>query len=183
MSVFLNNIPILVQDNFLPNCDEVRNFALKQEYECRNSGKNWRGYRTEEITVKNSLTYQTSTKIYEAVKNFYNMGDLQIGMQTYFHYTTEETKLHCLPSFDEFKLHRDINKVLLAGVLYLHPKPKSECGTILIDEVNGQHKYLENVYNRLVSYPGNILHGPNDLFGDSIETGRLTITFFLAYPH
>jgi hypothetical protein len=180
MNLIFNDISILIQDNFLSNCDEIRNFALKQEYECKNSGNNWRGCRTSElISSGNKLVYDMSLKIYNTVVDYYNLQNLTIGIKTFFHYSTEETKLYCLPTFDQFKLHKDVDDVILAGVIYLHPHPKNNCGTILVHESKENNKYIENVYNRLICYPGNILHGPNDLFGDSIETGRLTVTFFL----
>ena len=176
-----NDEIILIRDNFLSNCDQIRQIALSQNYECKNSGNNWRGCRTKElISENNPILNDMSLKICSEIIKFYDLYDFNIGVQTFFHYSTEETKKYCLPSFDAFKLHKDFRDVLLAGVVYLHPSPKNDCGTILVNEFGGEDKYIENVYNRMICYPGVILHGPNDLFGDSIETGRMTVTFFIG---
>jgi len=176
-----NDEIIFMQDNFLPNCDQIRQIALSQNYECKNTGNDWRGCRSRELISQNhSVLNDMSLKIFSELIKFYDLYDLYIGVQTFFHYSTEETKKYCLPSFDVFKLHKDSKNVLLAGVIYLHPEPKSGCGTVLINEFGGENKYFENVYNRIICYPGVILHGPNDLFGDSLETGRMTVTFFIG---
>ena len=61
--------------------------------------------------------------------------------------------------------------------VYLHPDPPENTGTtLIIDEASHS---IENKYNRLISYDAKITHAPTDLFGYNIESGRLTITFFV----
>ncbi len=38
---------------------------------------------------------------------------------------------------------------------------------------------VDNKFNRLVAYPSSLIHAPTDLFGDTMETGRLTLSFFI----
>lgn len=173
---------ILVKDNFLLDCNFIRKVALEQTYECRNVGNNWRGYRTKNLMLQNDFTViESSLQIYDLISDFYNVHHLKLRIKTFFHYSLEETKQYCFPSFDVFKMHYDVRGTLYAGIVYLHPNPKPNCGTVLLNQNSGKTLYLENVYNRLVCYPGNILHGPNDLFGETIENGRMTLTFFIGY--
>ena len=52
-------------------------------------------------------------------------------------------------------------------------------GTSILDGSKNQIVSVENVYNRLIAYPGNHIHGPSDLFGSDMKDGRITVTFFL----
>ena len=61
--------------------------------------------------------------------------------------------------------------------VYLSPNPPPKTGTTII--INNQNKDIENKFNRLVAYPSSLTHAPSDLFGDTMETGRLTISFFV----
>ena len=38
---------------------------------------------------------------------------------------------------------------------------------------------MENVYNRFVSYPGKYIHAVSNTFGDTKETARLTLNYFV----
>jgi hypothetical protein len=65
-----------------------------------------------------------------------------------------------------------------AGVLYLAPNPQKNSGTSFYNDLGEETGYLENVYNRLVIYPANELHSLKESFGNDINNGRLTFTFF-----
>jgi hypothetical protein len=65
-----------------------------------------------------------------------------------------------------------------AGVLYLTPKPQENSGTSFYNDLGEETGYLENVYNRLVVYSANELHSLKESFGNNINNGRLTFTFF-----
>ena len=65
-----------------------------------------------------------------------------------------------------------------AGVLYLTPNPPADSGTSFYNESNIETHYLENIYNRLVIYPSHKSHSLKNAFGDAINNGRLTFTFF-----
>ena len=38
---------------------------------------------------------------------------------------------------------------------------------------------VENIYNRLVAYDGFNTHAPSKVFGNDLNTNRLTLTFFI----
>ena len=78
-----------------------------------------------------------------------------------------------LEDFDTNKFHTDDSK--FAGIVYLSPNPPSNSGTtIIIDNVDNK---VDNNFNRLAAYPSSLIHAPTDLFGDIMETGRLTFHF------
>ena len=83
--------------------------------------------------------------------------------------------------------------------LYLHPNPPAGSGTEFWAHNGSRRKlsgedpapnaegwqqtdYIENVFNRLVLYRGNMYHKAGRYFGekDRIETQRLTQTFFFG---
>ena len=164
---------ILVKDNFLNSVDIVRTLGLLSEYTCSEEldvDPGWRGYRSEEWK-NNSLLESINRNILYTVSNYYGLSGYWI--ETYFHLAYERTK-DTLSNFHEDKFHVDTPEY--AGIIYLTPNPPKGSGTTIdsLTRIN-----VENVYNRLVSYPGNLYHAPTDLFGDNKETGRMTITFFI----
>ena len=76
------------------------------------------------------------------------------------------------------KYHTDTS--MMAGLIYLSPNPPEGTGTSILDAESNKIINIENVYNRLISYPSYMVHGPTDLFGDGTkENSRMTFTFFL----
>jgi hypothetical protein len=193
---------ILTIDNFYEDPDEIRNAALKfyeyfpprtkpkneptsrvlDGYKSRSDLENeieyvdgWRGYRTEIGEAPDKV----KNPIVNSVCEYYSLIPEDYELELYFHCSGEETKKTCQPSFEEFKYHRDLLSTY-AGVIYMHPNPPPNSGTTIIDPNTNEKIHIENVYNRLVCYPSNVLHGPTDLFGCDLETGRLTLTFFFV---
>jgi hypothetical protein len=79
---------------------------------------------------------------------------------------------------NETWLHTDNTKI--AGIVYLnnvYPKNPSEHGTLIIK--NNEQIIVPYEYNKLVCYPSNYLHRPLSGFGNSLETSRLTLNFFI----
>jgi len=78
-------------------------------------------------------------------------------------------------------MHRDNpfvedDELQFAGVVYLNPDPPDpqESGTwVVIDEVL---RKIENKYNRLIIYGGNMTHGPGPAWGETWDDCRLTLT-------
>ena len=171
---------ILLVDNFYPDPDNIRYHAMCSEYRTpRIEGEildGWRGYR-HEIPPGDELIPIKLVK--EKVCDYYQLNYDNYEILPNFHYSTEETKLTCHPSFDEYKYHVDDNCSQYAGIVYLYPNPPENSGTTIIDPNTNEKIYIDNVYNRLICYPSNVLHGPTDLFGYDLESGRLTLTFFL----
>ena len=98
-----------------------------------------------------------------------------IDLTIFFHYCTNDTK-NTIKNFDEYRLHKDDTE--WAGVVYLSPTPMTNSGTTLHEDSGELVHNIENNYNRFIFYKGNILHGVLNMFGDTIDNARLTLTIF-----
>ena len=158
----------IIIDNFLENVDEIREEALLLDYtkSLPNSG-GWKGFR---CLNGNVVTFDLHEKIKDKLIKLDTKFD-SCEMRCFFHYTLEEHNL------GKENIHRDYG-FDYAGVLYLTPNPSKNSGTSFYDDLNVEIGYLENVYNRLVIYSANELHSLKQSFGDNINNGRLTFTFF-----
>jgi hypothetical protein len=79
---------------------------------------------------------------------------------------------------NETWLHTDNTK--MAGIVYLnnvYPKNPHDHGTLIIK--NNEQIVVPYEYNKLVCYPSNYLHRPLSGFGNSLESSRLTLNFFI----
>ena len=167
---------LLVKDNFFENIEDIRDRALSSTfygYEDLSFEVGWRGYRTKEFdSLGDSLLDHCESMILKEVGEFFDIKNFSIT--TYFHISYSKTK-ETLEDFESMKFHSDVTEY--AGILYLNPNPVREVGTAIIGD---ETIHIENVYNRLVCYPGSYIHAPTDLFGDTIENGRMVITFFIS---
>jgi hypothetical protein len=177
---------MIVIDEFYNNPDDVRQFALSQEFDVTG---NWPGTRTK--TFINESTKETIQKILQDVSG--NVTDWQAndGYTGSFQLTT---------SMDRSWIHADSYNTW-AGVLYLTPDaPLSggtgifrykktgsmmEDGTDLSGVTQDMTKWelvdrVGNIYNRLVLYRGNNYHMSLDYFGKDKEDGRLFQLFFIT---
>lgn len=185
-------VQCLIVDDFYNNVDDVRAFALHQEFAVRG---NYPGQRTQSF-----ITDSAKDLIQSIIKPFAGnvtwWGDDYTGC---FQYTTAS---------DRSWIHSDYT-TNWAGVLYLTPDAPLSSGTGLFklkenglrnwknlehtDEENqnalhNKHSQdytkwemvdkIGNVYNRLVLYRGDLFHVSLDYFGDSKENGRLFQVFF-----
>ena len=173
-----NNNPyegVVTIDNFFENIDSIRNLSLKADYIQHQdvTGAGWKGFRAY-------ITKEKYPELFDYVENkLYEINPTFKGKTIilHFHYCLEKTKSECYPSFEEIKLHKDPTN--WAGVVYLTPNPKAESGTSLYSDDKSIVNHVENIYNRLVVYPSDILHGPQDMFGKTIKDGRMTLTIFI----
>jgi hypothetical protein len=177
---------MIVIDEFYNNPNDVREFALAQEFDVTG---NWPGNRTK--TFINESTKETIQKILQDIAG--NVTDWQAndGYTGCFQLTT---------SMDRSWIHADSYNTW-AGVLYLTPDaPLSggtgifrykktgsmmEDGTDLSGVTQDMTKWelvdrVGNVYNRLVLYRGNNYHMSLDYFGKDKEDGRLFQLFFIT---
>lgn len=170
---------LLIKDNFLDDIDYLRAKALQFRYCCSEDYSfdvGWRGYRTPELkSFKDRLIDQCSNKILKEANQFFNIKGYSITSN--FHVTLLKTK-ETLEDFEDAKYHCDDAEY--AGVLYMYPDPPKGTGTSILDGKNNKIIQVENVYNRLICYPGMATHAPTNLFGDIIENGRMTFTFFIS---
>lgn len=185
-------IQTIIVDDFYKNPDEVRAFALAQQFEVQG---NYPGQRTKSFlaeNVKNSI--QEIVRPYAGEVTWW--GDDSTGS---FQYTTAK---------DRSWIHSD-DTTDWAAVLYLTPDAPLSSGTGLFkhketgttrwrssehpDDVNSnspanRHSQdmtkwemvdrIGNVYNRMVLYRGDLFHVSLDYFGSDKEDGRLFQVFF-----
>ncbi len=185
-------VQTLIIDDFYKNPDEVRAFALAQEF---SQHGNYPGQRTRPFlaeNVKNSI----SDIIRPYAGEVTSWGDDSTGS---FQYTTAR---------DRSWIHSD-DTTDWAAVLYLTPNAPISAGTGIFkhketgvnrwrssehtDSENSQapgvlHSQdftkwemvdrLGNVYNRMVLYKGDLFHVSLDYFGNDKEDGRLFQVFF-----
>ena len=176
---------ILIQDNFFDSVDEIRKIALSFRY---NSSEDpnfldfgWKGHRTDLlISSHNDFSEQLkdiTTKILVSVCKFYNLNLPEYDIDTYFHLYYERTK-ETVYDYENFKYHKDFN-VDYAGLIYLTPNPPLGSGTSILDGNENSIINVENVYNRIVAYPGNMTHAPTNVFGYTKENARMVLPFFI----
>jgi len=185
-------VQTIIIDDFYKNPDDVRAFALAQDF---NSHGNYPGQRTTSFlaeNVKNSI--QDIIRPYGGEVTWW--GDDSTGS---FQYTLAS---------DRSWVHSD-DTTDWAGVLYLTPDAPLSSGTGLFkhketglrrwrnsehpeDVVNNAPVNIEsqdmtkwemvdvigNFYNRLVIYRGDLFHTSLDYFGQNKEDGRLFQVFF-----
>ena len=180
---------ILIQDDFFDYVDELRDIALEMEYRGKEeivqsldrlglyfSSIGWIGYRTDKLEfLDNILIRKFKEEVLDTVRNFYNIGDEYV-IESHFHYTLEAH--NTFPNFHETKFHIDPSNY--SGLVYLTPDPPKKMGTSILDGEKDKLISVENVYNRLIAYPGNLTHGPTNFFGDNKENSRMTFTFFIT---
>jgi hypothetical protein len=176
---------LIITDDFYSNPDEVREFALNQEFDIQN---NFPGKRTK--TFLNESTKEGLQKMLEPfagkVLNWNEVNGLTGSFQ-------------CTNSLDRSWIHVD-NYNTWAGVCYLTPDAPVSSGTGLFKhkasntmynlnrELDGETQDMTkwelvdrigNLYNRLILYRADIYHTSLDYFGNSLENGRLFQVFFL----
>jgi hypothetical protein len=185
-------VQTIIIDDFYKNPDEVRAFALAQEF---SQHGNYPGQRTRPFlaeNVKNSI----SDIIRPYAGEVTSWGDDSTGS---FQYTTAR---------DRSWIHSD-DTTDWAAVLYLTPNAPISAGTGIFkhketgvnrwrssehtDSENSQapgvlHSQdftkwemvdrLGNVYNRMVIYKGDLFHVSLDYFGNDKQDGRLFQVFF-----
>jgi|TARA_B110000908_G_scaffold172432_1_gene239756 hypothetical protein len=184
---------LIICDNFYSNVDDVREFALKQNFDVEG---NYPGHRT-----KSFLTPSIAKYIGDLIGSEVDMAGL--NKDSYcgaYQYTTasDRTWIHC-DGWNEW-----------AGVCYLTPEAPPSGGTGIyrhkptgaynmprtatgekddkkLDVINSDGQDITkwdlidqvgNKYNRAVFYRGDLFHASMDYFGKDMHDGRLFQTFF-----
>jgi len=201
------NFPITVIDDFFDYPDEVREFALQQEYFSDTENK-WPGKRTKSLYELNSLLFN---RIVDRVFSlFFNLYKTKISWNADVYFQKVDGK------YIGGWIHTDDS--IGTGIIYLS-KSENKCGTTIyrpIDPINANIKNvnkkfesfsntdlitrnndfrLENnkqfrptvtiqeEYNRLVFFDSPLIHGANEFYGDNDNSERLTIVFFVKQIH
>jgi hypothetical protein len=195
----------LIINDFLPFPNQIRSWALSQEYmnakqftEKYGHYTNWPGVRTDHVMDldRSYADYVLSRIVSIATTNF---GGQNYSVKSFF-------QVHGENDGDSW-VHQD-NDVDVAGLIYLSPNAPVSSGTSLyrcndynkwtnlhIDDmtkINRQERkdlydqifepvdVIGNVFNRMVMYRGDIFHKSNDYFGTTLQDSRLTQVFFLT---
>lgn len=129
----------------------------------------WRGFRTQNLTfIDDNKTKKLTSEIFD--KAFENCS-IVYECTSYGHICPEQ-----LVVSEQQKWHRDPQ--LFAGIVYLNESTTSESGTFL--NVNGNNIYVENKFNRMLIYRGELFHRVGNFFGNCGTNSRLTFTFFIS---
>jgi hypothetical protein len=185
-------VEMLSMADFYNNPDEVREFALNQDF---SQGGNYPGKRTKSF-LNDSIKQVIQDNIRPFAGNVTWWGDDNSGA---FQYTTAQ---------DRSWIHSD-GTTNWAGVCYLTPDAPLSSGTGIFrhkktglknwiytehteEETKTAAPHVEgmdytkwemvdrigNVYNRLILYRGDLFHVSLDYFGKDLQDGRLFQTFF-----
>jgi ubiquinone/menaquinone biosynthesis C-methylase UbiE len=181
------NKRMFIVDNFYSNPDEIREFALAQEF--KTDIRWYKGLRTVRPYRNEELKKAFENIIGEKIQNWDEYGHNGV-----FQITTSD---------DPQVYHHDEQK--WAAMIYLTPNAPYESGTRLhTSKINGAgHKSIGkelidqafsvgfydstkfnvvdsagNVYNRLVIMDAGCIHSAGSYFGNTPENGRLTHLFF-----
>jgi len=193
---------LIIVDNFYQDPDDVREFALSQDFGVTG---NYPGNRTKSF-LNDELKYWINSIV-----------EPHAGPVTYWGNEGEESytgAFQVTTSDDRTWIHAD-QTTKWAGVCYLTPNaphtggtgifrhketglmsiPRDENGERvdydhpLLEPLNGDYNdytkwdlvdVVGNIYNRLVLYRGDLFHASLDYFGNTMENGRLFQTFFFS---
>jgi hypothetical protein len=190
---------LTVKDNFFKDPQIVRDLALSLDLStwtianAFDSPQGWRGMRSLPLrNYKNKILNSISQQIFNYCWIVHDLSNWRYPswekefepntalaepmITTYFHYAPETIK-DTIENYPLRKYHQDF--ISCAGVIYLNPFPLLSGGTSILDGINNKIINVKNKYNRFVAYDGYELHAPSKGFGNTPDTNRLTLTFFI----
>jgi len=201
----MNYYPITVVDNFYENPNEIRKFALSQQYkhcfEIKDYPFTFPGSRTDDLSLIHPEFFQKSCQKLTSLFHNFEHDVMRWQFTSSFQSVTKD--------FIKGVIHHDSNTAL-AAVLYLTPEPQKNSGTTLYKAGKKFNQSLyesalkenderfrkklpvdttyhqmfdeivtvENTYNTLIIYEGHHHHSANEFFGDTLENSRLAQVFF-----
>jgi len=204
----MNLYPVTVVDNFYENPDAIRKFALAQQYKFRHeeTGINYvyPGCRTKDLyDLDKALQEKVLKKLisvfhihehdhmrwaisssFQSVSEIYKQGIIHTDNNTIFAgvlYLTPNAPLNAGTSLyrtnnsfsqEKYKQACDQNDArFIAGEIIMNTDFHS-----MFDEV----VRINNVYNTLILFEGDIFHAANNFFGTTLEDSRLAQVFFVS---
>lgn len=203
----MNLYPVTIVEDFYENPDEIRRFALAQQYNFCHERKNleyvYPGSRTKDLFDLDKNLHEKICKRLISVFHNTEHDHMRWAISTNFQSVTEE--------YRDGIIHTDQNTIF-AAVLYLTPDAPLNAGTSLYRKNDGfsQKAYeqalaindkrfrageivmdssyhgmfdevvrVNNVYNTLILYEGEHFHAANNFFGKTIKDSRLAQVFFI----
>jgi|APGre2960657444_1045066.scaffolds.fasta_scaffold06881_2 hypothetical protein len=188
------SIPTTIVDNFFNDPIEVREFALKQEF-TSDPTNNYPGKRTESVAKLNLALYQHVLDRFHSV--FYSsLSEIEECNASMTFQLIDKT-------FKSGWVHRD--STIFSGLIYLNPLPNPEGGTTIYkplytgttemslegnqsrseeDKLKNNSNFAESIviknqFNRLIAFDSRQFHAAINFFGDTDQTSRLTLVFFI----
>ena len=164
---------VLIIDNFLKNPDEIRNIGLNLKYRTRGNDEGWEGQRSNLVESFNKkLSDEICRKI---ISSYFCIEKFDYKAYLYYH-KTKKNDLNDTQWIND-RVHKDDG--IIACLIYLTPNAPMNAGTqtYVYDEnkdVFIPDVVMSNKYNRMVAYPGNVLHSAMNYFDT-----RLVILFWL----
>ena len=161
---------LIIVDNFLDDPDKVRSIVLGLDFDrVQPSVPGVRSHRVGgdlQIEVEDKLKVAFGCKeiIWDMTQDTLCFQSCMEGTETWVH-----------------KDSQGENQGEWAAVLYLTPNPVLDSGTGIFESPDHDMNIgVGNVYNRLVAYRGKVLYHRSIVpgFGNTLETSRLTQTFF-----
>ena len=161
---------LIIVDNFLDDPDKVRSIVLGLDFDrVQPSVPGVRSHRVGgdlQIEVEDKLKVAFGCKeiIWDMTQDTLCFQSCTEGTETWVHRDSQGEK-----------------QGEWAAVLYLTPNPPLDSGTAIYEnEESDMNIGVGNIYNRLVAYRGKVLYHRSILpgFGNTLETSRLTQTFF-----
>ena len=203
----MNLYPVTVIDNFYDNPDAIRKFALLQKYKFRHEETGidyvYPGCRTKDLhELDSALQAKVLKKIisvfhipehdhmrwaisssFQSVSEIYKQGVIHTDTNTIFAgvlYLSPNAPLNSGTSLyrknatfnqEKYKRAHELNdERFKAGELVMDTEYHS-----MFDEV----VRVNNVYNTLILFEGDIFHAANNFFGNTLEDSRLAQVFFI----
>lgn len=194
-------IPITVIDDFFENPVDVRNFALSQEFRPDPEHK-WPGTRTKRISTLNYKLFDFVIK--KVLKVFYSDDEsYEYESSMYFQMSDKSYGsgwVHAdVESLITGIVYLNINESLNAGTSICQPKSTGILPINLDSKIQFYKKEIDNCdkeryenntqfddsviiknkFNRLVLFDSHLYHKADEFIGDSTDTSRLTLIFFI----
>ncbi len=199
--------PVTVIDNFYENPDAIRKFALAQKYKFRHEetglGYVYPGCRTQDLhSLDSALQAMVLKKLisvfhiaehdvmrwaisssFQSVSEIYQQGVIHIDNNTIFAgvlYLTPNAPLDAGTSL--YRKNASFSQERYQQACDQNDA-RFEAGDIIMD--TGFHGMFDevvrvnNVYNTLILFEGDIYHAANKFFGSTLEDSRLAQVFFV----
>lgn len=141
--MYQNLFPITIIDDFYPDPDAIRNFALSQDFEESTNG-GWPGKRTKDIA---ELDKELNDFFFKTVLNVF------YPMEFMYTHSYIETSFQLIEARDSDQynaknrgwLHHD--GVVFGGVVYLTKDPEPDTGTSIYKPKKGHHQHHQRWVN------------------------------------
>ena len=203
----MNLYPVAVISNFYENPDAIRQFALAQKYKFRHEEAGvdyvYPGCRTEDLhAIDASLQAMVLKKLvsvfhipehdlmrwsisssFQSVSEIYKEGVIHTDSNTIFAgvlYLTPDAPLNSGTSL--YRKNTSFNQERYQKALDQNDE-RFKSGKIVMNtdyhSMFDEVVRVNNVYNTLILYEGDIFHAANQFFGRTLEDSRLAQVFFV----